>query len=303
MKVFRLPEYDPAAAHQQLHALFRLPAGLAPRFTQLLRQLSPVLELEYHPAQEALLAVFPEDGDWQGFLTDLGEILDGFAGSPGDGGVELLETRLAAPAAGGNPIHPPFSRFITLLNEEEEPPVSGLFLRLEYGTSFGSGQHPSTRLAMRALEQLLENRKPFPGRMLDVGCGSGILSLAASLFGARQVLGVDIDPGALALAGENAERNGLAARVSFSGRVVRELAGPYDLVVANLTGAVLGGMLADFERLVGRERGGWLIVSGLLGRQLEEICGSLAGRGFEVRRSYREGSWRAALLATAGCRP
>jgi ribosomal protein L11 methylase PrmA len=85
--------------------------------------------------------------------------------------------------------------------------------------------------------------------------------------------------------------------------VVRELVGPYDLVVANLTGAVLGGMLADFERLVDRERGGWLIVSGLLGRQLEEICGSLAGRGFEVRRGYREGSWRAALLATAGCRP
>ncbi len=302
MKVFRLPEYDPAAEHQQLHALIRLPAELVPGFTELLRQHCPDLVLEHLPEHETLLAVFPEKEEGQDYLTTLGAVLDAFANTPGREGVELLETRLARRLSGEGPAQPPFSRFISLVGEEAEPPTSGLFLRLEYGTSFGSGRHPSTRLAISALEQLLETEKPFPARMLDLGCGSGILSLAGSLFGARQVLGVDIDPGALVLARENAERNSLADRVSFTGRPVSELVGPYDLVVANLTGAVLSGMLADIERLVG-ERGGWLVVSGLLGRQLEEICGLLAKRGFEVRRGYREGSWRAALLATAGSRP
>jgi len=301
MKAIRLPEYDPGAEHQQLHALIRLPVDLAPGFIERLRLHCPEPVLDYHPDEEVLLAVFPEGVDCQKALIRLGEVLGTSAGISGGGGVELLETRLAAPTAYGNSTGPPFSRFIRLLETEEQASASTLFLRLEHGTSFGSGRHPSTRLAMLALEHLLETAKPFPSRMLDVGCGSGILSLAGALFGAGQVLGVDIDRGALARARENAERNGLVARVEFSGRPVRELVGPYDLVVANLTGAVLGGMLADFERLLGE--GGWLIVSGLQGRQLAEICDPLARRGFEVRGSYREGNWRGALLATAGTWP
>jgi ribosomal protein L11 methylase PrmA len=302
MKVFRLPEYDSAAEHQQLHVLIRLPIDLAPGFTEYLRQLCPDLILDHHPEQELLLAVLPEAADCQVFLATLGATLDAFAGSPGKDGVELLETRLVTQASGDHPAPPPFSQLISLLGEEDKAPAAGLFLRLEHGTSFGSGSHPSTRLAMLALEQLLEVEKPFPARMLDVGCGSGILSLAGALFGARQVLGVDIDAGALALAEENAGRNDLADRVSFTGKPVADLVGPYDLVVANLTGAVMSGMLAEFELLAGKRRG-WLIVSGLLGRQLEEICDPLAKRGFVVRRSYREGRWRGALLATAGSGP
>jgi SAM-dependent methyltransferase len=292
MNGFRLPEYDPAAARQQLHALLRLPAGLVPEFGELLRSGCPDLVLNFRSDQNTMLAVFPAGGDCRDYLTLLGTALDALAGASG-AGPELLETRLAAPAGEGRP-EAEFSRHIRLLDREAKVAAGEFGLRLEHGTSFGSGRHPSTRLAMRGLDRLFAEVKPFPGRLLDVGCGSGVLALAGALFGAREVLGIDIDGAALTLAAGNAAANRLAERVRFSAQLLAEVAGPYDLVVANVTGAVMGGMLADFSRLVCP--GGWLMVSGLQGRQLAEMAEVLHRSGFAEVERFAEGSWRAGLF-------
>lgn len=133
-------------------------------------------------------------------------------------------------------------------------------LLIEPGRGFGTGDHPTTRLALHAVDRLVQ-----PGQtVLDVGAGSGILALAAAKFGAR-AFGIDIDPEAVRDAIEQAERNGL--EVPFDTTPLAEVEGTWDLVLANVhaemlvrladdlvarTGdlLVLGGILADREHLV-----------------------------------------------------
>lgn len=297
MSGISLAEYDPAAARQQLHALLRTADDFVSELRGRLEQLCPGVAISHDPARELLLVAFPEGGDPAGFLRDLVKVLDVYSGAPAGAAPELLETRLVSVAAGTG-VLPPFSRCLRLA---DEPALSGDHrpaLLLEHGTSFGSGRHPSTRLAMAALDRLAEAGEGFPGRVLDVGCGSGILALACGLLGAREVLGTDIDAQALRLAAGNAGANRLAGRVRFSAHPLGELTGPYDLLTANVSGAVMSGMLADFARLI--EPGGWLVVSGLQGRQLGEMEETLGGLGFTAIERFSEEPWRAGRLQFCG---
>ncbi len=293
MSLISLPEFDHAASGHRLHVIIRLPVELLPEFSQRLRRRWPDLLLREERADSLLLAIFPTETDVDSLLAEFGEIVEGYADLPASRRPELLEARLAAPAGAVPPLH--FSRHLRLAAAPDGLRDGEPGLWLVHGTSFGSGRHPSTRLAMRGLDRLFEEEKPFPYRVLDVGCGSGILALVAARFGAGEVLGVDIDLEALAQATANAARNGLANRTVFTARSLSELTGSYDLVTANLTGAVLSGMLADFARLV-RHPGGRLLLSGLLGRQLEEMTASLLPLGFLVLETFREERWRAALF-------
>ncbi|HEY8551869.1 MAG TPA: 50S ribosomal protein L11 methyltransferase [Thermaerobacter sp.] len=179
-------------------------------------------------------------------------------------------------------------------------------LVLDPGMAFGTGQHASTRLALELLEEELEGQ-PEPLPVLDVGTGSGILAIAAALLGARPVLAVDIDPGAVRVAQENAAANGVDDRVRVAPGTAaavrrRPPSGwaahlPTAITVANITAEVLAEALDD---LVGLTRpGGALIVSGLVEgapdtRDLEERC---RARGLGVRRRRRAEGWEAWRLA------
>ena len=144
-----------------------------------------------------------------------------------------------------------------------EPPDSArLVLRLDPGQAFGTGTHPTTALCLR----WLLNQRLIGQRLLDYGCGSGILALAMSLLGSQQVVGVDIDPVAVATAQMNAQKNEL--NVSFvSVDELEEV--PFDGVVAN----ILWGPLMQLAPLLAArvKRNGWLTLSGLLERQQESI--------------------------------
>lgn len=288
-----LAEYNPAATRQQLHALLKGEGAAIAELSERLRRECPGIVLSHDPEPGLLLAAFPEEGDRALFLRILVAALDAYSGLPSGTAPELLETRLVA-VVGDNLPTPPFSRFFRLLTDPVGILPGEPHLLLAHGTSFGSGHHPSTRLAMVALEQLVGGADAFPARVLDVGCGSGILALACGVLGAREVLGVDIDAGALTVAANNAAVNQLAERVHFSAHALSELSGPYDLLVANVTGAVMSGMVADFARLL--ETGGWLVLSGLQGRQLEEMVGIFAARGFGVVAQFSEEPWRAGLF-------
>lgn len=144
----------------------------------------------------------------------------------------------------------------------EAPDPDALVLVLDPGMAFGTGSHPTTRLCLEWLERVVT-----PGAsILDYGCGSGILAIAAAKLGASEVLGVDIDLQAVTAAKNNAERNDVSARFDDS---ARPLAGQFDIVVANILANPLKALA---PAITGHVRsGGQLALSGILAEQAEEL--------------------------------
>lgn len=149
----------------------------------------------------------------------------------------------------------------------ESPDPAAVNLILDPGMAFGTGSHPTTRLCL----EWLERNVTAECTVLDYGCGSGILAIAAARLGAGRVAGVDIDPQAVDAARANAERNGVTALFADSAQPV---AGEYDLVVANILSnplRVLAPAICAHVR-----SGGRLALSGILREQAEEIIGIYA---------------------------
>lgn len=147
-----------------------------------------------------------------------------------------------------------------------------LVLRIDPGECFGSGSHPSTRLILAALDR----RPPVAhDSVLDVGCGSGILAVAAARLGAEAVTAVDIDPAAVATTRANARANGVGDRVVASSTPVSAVAGRFDLALVNVTAAVhaeLGPAVTAHTRAGGR-----ILLAGLLPGQWQHVAGAYAG--------------------------
>ncbi len=147
----------------------------------------------------------------------------------------------------------------------EPPDPEACVIRIDPGVAFGTGTHPTTRLCLSWLEQNLR-----PGSsVLDYGCGSGILSICASLLGAADVLGVDIDEQAVATARANAQRNGVDAKYTTPEAFALDRSRTFDLVVANILANPIV-LLAPVLSLRLR-RGGTLLLSGILERQVADV--------------------------------
>ena len=159
------------------------------------------------------------------------------------------------------------------------------------GRAFGSGAHPSTRLALAALVQLVQGGE----RVLDVGCGSGVLALAALALGAAEAVGVDIDPAAREATTANAARNGMGDRLAVTDTIARP-AGPtggrYPVVVANLLLPDLVSLAPEIATAVHEH--GALVVSGVLEGQRTEV--EQAFTGASVVAAAGEDGWLALTL-------
>ena len=166
-------------------------------------------------------------------------------------------------------------------------------LTLDPGIAFGTGQHPTTRACLDAIDALAV--EGTDRSFLDVGCGSGILSIAAALEGFRDVHGFDNDPDAVRNANENAEANGLGALFSDGDLSVPSTAAPADVVAAN----VLAPVLVRFAREVGAlvNPGGRLILSGILDEQYDEVRAAYVALGFTELSNRLIGEWRTGLFA------
>jgi len=161
------------------------------------------------------------------------------------------------------------------------PPPPAVALSLDPGVAFGTGSHPTTRLCLQWLEQHLRGGET----VLDYGCGSGILAIAAMKLGAARAAGVDIDPAAVRAAKENAARNRVACEFSDSRST---LAYEADIVVANILAnplKLLAPLLAGYGR-----SGGRIALSGILDRQQQEVEGCYA-RWFEFEAPARAEGW------------
>jgi ribosomal protein L11 methyltransferase len=168
-------------------------------------------------------------------------------------------------------------------------------LDLEPGRAFGTGLHPTTALVARAIEALSgEIFAPHkqPVSMLDVGTGSGILALVALVLGASVARAIDVDPDAVALAAENAERNGLQGRLSVDATRVESVRETFPLVVANIEAAVLIALAEPLAQRVAP--GGVLILSGILIERAADVRRAFAT--FDLASSPSEGEWAALVL-------
>lgn len=147
-----------------------------------------------------------------------------------------------------------------------ESPHVTTTIRIDPAATFGMGDHPTTLLTARALRRELH----LGDRVLDVGCGSGVLAILAARSGARVVTAIDISPAAIAATSSNAAINGVAIDVSTT--PLAEVAEVYDVVVANILAPVLLDLAHDLRRVTGRR----LILSGLLATRFEHVVTALA---------------------------
>jgi len=166
-------------------------------------------------------------------------------------------------------------------------------IEMDPGQAFGTGQHASTKMALSLLVRAVADH--LPDRMLDVGTGTGILAMAAALFGAQSITAVDNDPDAVQVAKENIAANGLEGEIRVSGSELVELSGPYSVISANIVYDVLVEMAPQFNRLL--LPGGRVILSGLLsGRQESNIIRLYNEVGFQLKGELHEEEWVALLL-------
>lgn len=168
---------------------------------------------------------------------------------------------------------------------------SDVVLALDPGMAFGTGLHPTTRLCLTGVESLADRGVLADARVLDVGCGSGILAIAALKLGAASVLGLDTDPIAVEAMAMNARRNGLARRARVRVGSLPSAEPGHDVVLANLIAAVLialAGPLRDELR-----PGGVLLASGIFVDREDDVRAALEAVGLAVRARSSEGEWAA----------
>ena len=167
-------------------------------------------------------------------------------------------------------------------------------LALDPGMAFGTGLHPTTRLCLAAVESLADRGDLADARVLDVGCGSGILAIAAARLGARTAFGVDIDPIAVEATTSNARRNHLARRIHARAGSLPTGEPPFDVVLANLIASVLVALAAPLRDEL--RRGGLLVASGIFIDREPEVAVAFGRVGLEVLERSVEGDW-VALIA------
>ncbi len=165
-------------------------------------------------------------------------------------------------------------------------------LALDPGMAFGTGLHPTTRLCLAGIERWSDAGLTDAARFLDVGCGSGILMIAAGLFGAAELVGVDPDPIAVEASIANAGRNHLAVDVRGGSLPSRQA--PFDLVAANLIASVLVALADDLRAEL--RAGGRLLASGIFVDREAEVRVALEAAGLRLLDRTAEGDWVALEL-------
>ena len=183
--------------------------------------------------------------------------------------------------------------------EQDDPKVQKALaggrvpLILEPGLTFGTGSHATTRLCLTALEKAVQGGE----KVLDLGCGSGILSIAALKLGAASALAVDIDDKCLDVAYENAAMNGigrdrytvLAGDILTDEALKARIGGGYDIVLANIVSDVIITLAPAVRPLL--KEGGYFLCSGIIDDRAEEVAGKLRAAGLTIEETHSADGW------------
>ena len=169
--------------------------------------------------------------------------------------------------------------------EEYEAKNGELVVDLDPGMAFGTGTHETTRMCIQALERYVKEEST----VFDVGCGSGILAIAAAKLGAKLAVGVDLDPVAVESSKENVEYNKLDNIEILHGNLVEVIDGKADIVVANILAEIICILTDDVKRVL--KESGVFITSGIIHDRVDMVCEKLEASGFEVIEKNRDGEW------------
>ena len=170
-----------------------------------------------------------------------------------------------------------------------------IIFNIDPGMTFGSGQHETTRLCVETLDEIVNKGD----RVLDLGCGSGILSIISLMLGASEARAVDIDPNCKKIAYSNAALNGIGEDVYtvLDGNILTddafkndtEKSGPYDIVVANIVADVIIPLADDVHRYI--KENGTFIASGIIEPRLPEVRDAIERNGFIIKEIKKENDW------------
>lgn len=191
-------------------------------------------------------------------------------------------------------------RLLVCPSWEKAEDTGRVTLSLDPGMAFGSGSHQTTGMCLEFIEGLDVSGMS----VADLGCGSGILSIAALLLGAKSAVAVDIDPIVEDVVRENAELNGIGGEYTvFTGNVLadgeakkRVAAEKYDLVLANIVASVIIPLVPFARQIVGEN--GLFVTSGIISDREQEVCETLGKNGFEVQSVKHRDDW-VAIMARA----
>ncbi|MDO4943684.1 MAG: 50S ribosomal protein L11 methyltransferase [Ruminococcus sp.] len=180
--------------------------------------------------------------------------------------------------------------------EKAAPDEKRKILEIDPASSFGTGQHNTTQLCLELLEKNISDGD----RILDLGCGSGILSIGGILLGAKSAAAVDIDENSVKIAKENAAKNNIPEDVytAYCGNIIEDkelvskLGTGYDLLCANIVADVLIGMSGSFSGFI--RDGGTLIVSGIIDSRKDEVLDVIKAQGFKLNEIREKEDWAAA---------
>ncbi|MBQ9512823.1 MAG: 50S ribosomal protein L11 methyltransferase, partial [Lachnospiraceae bacterium] len=195
-------------------------------------------------------------------------------------------------------------RVIVPVPHDSSQPAPAYTLRIDPGTAFGTGAHETTQLCIRALRRYLKQND----RVLDVGTGSGVLSILALMFGASRAVGTDLDPQVIPAVAENLARNNIESSrfqlvmgnliddVSVQEEVLRQAekepgAQGFDLVLANILPAVLVPLTPVIPRFL--KKGGTCIMSGILTERIPEVKDAIEHAGLTIIETSTQGEWNA----------
>ena len=188
-------------------------------------------------------------------------------------------------------------RLLVLPSWEPQPVTDRIVLKLDPGMAFGTGAHHTTRMCLEFLEKTVKKND----EMLDLGCGSGILSIASILLGAKNAIAVDIDPIAEKIAVENAEMNDIDSKVFtvLIGNILSDsnlqnrIKGKYQIVAANIVADVIIPIAPIAKQMLAE--GGWFITSGIIDDRVEDVKRALVKNGFTIESHTAADSWNAFL--------
>lgn len=183
--------------------------------------------------------------------------------------------------------------------EKTDNPENRKILEIDPGSSFGTGTHETTKLCLEALERIIKTNDS----VLDLGCGSGILSIGAHLLGAKDLTMVDIDLNSVRVAKENLLQNNINEQsfTAHCGNIITDEKlrqtlsdKKYNVVVANIVADVLKAMSGYFADFV--DENGTLVISGIISERCDEVVDTVTEKGFYVENSYEEGEWSCVVL-------
>ena len=177
----------------------------------------------------------------------------------------------------------------------DDAPLPGQkVLEINPGMSFGTGQHATTNYCLKCIDRFAGDKK----RLLDAGCGSGILAIAGALLGYEVIDGFDFDPEAVAVAGENAALNKVADRISLEVGNAADWQGraeKYDLVCANILGHLLIAFRFNIVSWVAP--GGVLVLYGILDRDFDKVAAAFAEVGMKEIERFRDKDWTSGIFS------